>query len=60
MAKTPQPVDWICGASMMIRPAVLTAIGGMDENYFLYFEETDFCRRARWPAMRPGMYRKAG
>jgi GT2 family glycosyltransferase len=47
MTKTPQPVDWICGASMMIRPAVLTAIGGMDEHYFLYFEETDFCRRAR-------------
>jgi GT2 family glycosyltransferase len=32
---------------MMIRPAVLKSIGGLDENYFLYFEETDFCRRAR-------------
>lgn len=42
-----QPVDWISGASMMLRPAVLEAIGGLDENYFLYFEETDFCRRAR-------------
>jgi N-acetylglucosaminyl-diphospho-decaprenol L-rhamnosyltransferase len=47
MTKTAQPVDWICGASMMIRPGVLTSIGGLDENYFLYFEETDFCRRAR-------------
>jgi GT2 family glycosyltransferase len=47
MTQTAQPVDWICGASMMIRPAVLAAIGGLDENYFLYFEETDFCRRAR-------------
>jgi GT2 family glycosyltransferase len=47
MPKTAQPTDWICGASMMIRPAVLAAIGGMDENYFLYFEETDFCRRAK-------------
>jgi N-acetylglucosaminyl-diphospho-decaprenol L-rhamnosyltransferase len=47
MTGTAQPVDWICGASMMIRPAVLASIGGMDENYFLYFEETDFCRRAR-------------
>lgn len=44
-----EPVDWICGASMMIRPTVLDAIGGLDENYFLYFEETDFCRRA-WEA----------
>ena len=47
MGKTPEPVDWICGASMMIRAAVFTAIGGLDENYFLYFEETDFCLRAR-------------
>lgn len=43
----PQPVDWICGASMMIRAAVLAAIGGLDEGYFLYFEETDFCLRAQ-------------
>jgi N-acetylglucosaminyl-diphospho-decaprenol L-rhamnosyltransferase len=47
MTKTAQPTDWICGASMMIRPAVFDAVGGFDENYFLYFEETDFCRRAR-------------
>jgi N-acetylglucosaminyl-diphospho-decaprenol L-rhamnosyltransferase len=47
MTKVPQPIDWICGASMLIRPAVLESIGGMDENYFLYFEETDFCNRAR-------------
>jgi GT2 family glycosyltransferase len=42
-----QPVDWICGASMLIRASTLAAIGGMDENYFLYFEETDFCLRAK-------------
>jgi N-acetylglucosaminyl-diphospho-decaprenol L-rhamnosyltransferase len=47
MSTTPEPVDWICGASMLIRPAVLAATGGLDEHYFLYFEETDFCRRAR-------------
>jgi GT2 family glycosyltransferase len=47
MSKTPEPVDWICGASMMIRPALFAAIGGLDENYFLYFEETDFCFRAK-------------
>ena len=43
----PQQVDWICGASMMIRTAVFEAIGGLDEGYFLYFEETDFCLRAQ-------------
>lgn len=47
MTKVAQPVDWVCGASMMIRPAVFASIGGLDENYFLYFEETDFCFRAK-------------
>jgi GT2 family glycosyltransferase len=47
MTKTPQPIDWICGASMLIRASILGAIGGMDENYFLYYEETDFCLRAK-------------
>jgi len=46
MSKSNEVVDWVSGASMMIRPEVFRAIGGMDENYFLYFEETDFCRRA--------------
>jgi GT2 family glycosyltransferase len=47
MSRVAQPTDWVSGASMMIRPSVLARIGGMDENYFLYFEETDFCFRAK-------------
>jgi N-acetylglucosaminyl-diphospho-decaprenol L-rhamnosyltransferase len=47
MSSEPQPVDWLPGASMMVRPSVYEAIGGFDESYFLYFEETDFCFRAR-------------
>ena len=47
MSPVPQPIDWVAGASMMIRRAVIDAIGGFDENYFLYFEETDFCLRAK-------------
>ena len=47
MTLEPQPIDWICGAAVMIRSTVFSTIGGLDENYFLYFEETDFCRRAR-------------
>ncbi len=46
MSRTAQPIDWVSGASLMIRPALLAAIGGLDENYFLYFEETDLCFRA--------------
>jgi N-acetylglucosaminyl-diphospho-decaprenol L-rhamnosyltransferase len=47
MSRRAQPVDWVSGASMMIRSSLLAAIGGLDEHYFLYFEETDFCFRAR-------------
>jgi GT2 family glycosyltransferase len=47
MTQIAQPTDWICGASMMIRTAVFEVIGGFDEHYFLYYEETDFCYRAR-------------
>jgi hypothetical protein len=47
MSLVPQPIDWVPGASMMIRPLVFDAIGGFDETYFLYFEETDFCFRAK-------------
>jgi N-acetylglucosaminyl-diphospho-decaprenol L-rhamnosyltransferase len=47
MGATAERVDWISGAAMMIRPEVFARIGGLDENYFLFFEETDLCRRAR-------------
>ena len=40
------PVDWLAGASLMIREAVVRSIGTFDEKFFLYFEETDLCRRA--------------
>jgi N-acetylglucosaminyl-diphospho-decaprenol L-rhamnosyltransferase len=43
----PEQVDWLSGASMMMRRQVLESIGGFDETYFLYFEETDLCRRAK-------------
>lgn len=39
--------DWIAGASMIVRRAVFEQVGLMDERYFLYFEEVDFCLRAR-------------
>ena len=46
MSLTSQRVDWVSGASMMLRPQMLRAVGGFDENYFLYFEETDLSRLA--------------
>ena len=41
------PVDWVVGASMMIRRQVFDRIGLLDDGFFMYFEETDFCLRAK-------------
>ncbi len=40
-------VDWLAGASLMMRQSVLDEIGLFDEAFFLYFEETDLCHRAK-------------
>lgn len=39
--------DWVSGASLIVRDKVLEEIGPMDEGYFLYFEEVDYCCQAR-------------
>jgi N-acetylglucosaminyl-diphospho-decaprenol L-rhamnosyltransferase len=41
------PCDWASGACLLIRRTVFETVGALDENYFMYFEEVDFCRRAR-------------
>lgn len=40
-------VDWVGGACLLVRRRVLEQIGGLDEEYFMYTEETDWCFRAR-------------
>jgi GT2 family glycosyltransferase len=45
--REPHPTDWVAGASMIVRRAVFESVGLLDESYFLYFEEVDFCLRAR-------------
>jgi GT2 family glycosyltransferase len=41
------PVDWVPGTSMLIRSAAFAQVGRFDEDFFLYFEEIDLCRRIR-------------
>lgn len=38
--------DWVCGAAMMVRTSLFERIGLFDEDYFLYYEETDLALRA--------------
>lgn len=45
--KVAHECDWVCGASLMVKRAVFDDVGMLDEGYFLYFEEADFCMRAR-------------
>lgn len=40
-------VDYVKGACLLLRTDALAAIGPLDDGFFLYFEETDWCRRAR-------------
>ncbi|WP_416666742.1 glycosyltransferase family 2 protein [Egbenema bharatensis] len=47
MPDHPTQIDWLPGASMMVRRQVFADIGLMDEEYFLYYEETDFCLQAQ-------------
>lgn len=42
-----QTVDWVIGAFMMVRRAVYENTQGMDENYFMYAEDLDWCTRIR-------------
>jgi GT2 family glycosyltransferase len=39
-----QDVDWINGACLMARRNLLRSCGGLDEGYFMYFEDVDLCR----------------
>lgn len=44
---SPVDVDVIQGACLMVRRAVVDTVGGLDEGYFMYSEETEWCERIR-------------
>ena len=48
----PFPIDFALGAALMVRSEAIEAAGLLDEGYFMYAEEVDFCwriQRAGWP-----------
>jgi N-acetylglucosaminyl-diphospho-decaprenol L-rhamnosyltransferase len=44
-ANAPFPVDFVLGAAMLVRGAAIRQVGGLDEAYFMYCEEMDWCLR---------------
>jgi hypothetical protein len=45
--REPVEVESVVGAFMLVRKSAWDALGGLDERYFFFFEETDFCLQAR-------------
>jgi N-acetylglucosaminyl-diphospho-decaprenol L-rhamnosyltransferase len=43
----PLEVDWLMGACILIKHEVIEDVGGLDDRFFLYREDTDWCLRAR-------------
>jgi GT2 family glycosyltransferase len=43
----PHPVEWISGCGIMVRRAVIEQVGAIDERFFYYVEEFEWCLRAR-------------
>ena len=44
-----RPVDWAMGFAMLVRREAVEEVGGFDEDFFMFSEETDWCRRL-WDA----------
>lgn len=46
-SRSPRPVDYVEGACLLVRREAWEQVGGMDEDYFMYAEEVDWCYRMR-------------
>ncbi len=45
--------DWVTGACLLVRRKAIEDVGLLDENFFMYYEDADWCYRMRKPIM-PG------
>lgn len=52
-------VDWVAGACFLIRRSFYTELGGFDPRFFLFFDDTDLCRRCSGAGKRVVYFPKA-
>jgi GT2 family glycosyltransferase/lipopolysaccharide/colanic/teichoic acid biosynthesis glycosyltransferase len=50
--ETTREVDWMLGAAMFVRREAVEEVGLMDERFFLYFEDVDWCYRMKQHGMK--------
>ncbi|MCL4364412.1 polysaccharide biosynthesis C-terminal domain-containing protein [Patescibacteria group bacterium] len=50
-----KPVDFVSGSLLVVKKEVIDRIGFLDESYFLYYEEVDFCWRAKRAGFKVGI-----
>jgi hypothetical protein len=49
-------VDWVQGSFMLIRAETWRTLGGMDERYFMYFEDVELCKRIHDTGLKCGYF----
>jgi GT2 family glycosyltransferase len=64
--ENPTQVDYVVGAAILVRACIFRDIGLLDDDFFIYYEETEFCHRASdagwgvWYVPVSGIYHKEG
>ena len=58
-SRTPMEVDWVSGACMVVKRKAVADVKLMDERFFLYWEDADWCRRMRELGWRVVYFPKA-
>lgn len=51
-AQSPIDVDWVSGVCLMTPRDLFTQLGGLDEGFFMYWEDADYCYRVRDAGLR--------